>query len=55
MEQVRDTISKGSSVDQLQYELKTLTKEDRQSLLQNATVDTVAVSNDDVLAMRQTC
>lgn len=52
IEQVRDTISKGSSVDQLQYELKTLTKEDRQSLLQNATADTIAVSNEDVLAMK---
>ena len=36
MEQVRDVISKGSSVDQLQYELKVLTKEDRQSLLDTA-------------------
>ena len=48
---MREAISKGSSVDQLQHELKALSKEDRQSLLHEAT-DAVAVSNNDVLAMK---
>ena len=52
MDQVREAISKGSCVDQLQNEVKSLTKEDRQSLLQTATDDTVAVSANDVLAMK---
>ena len=38
MEQVWDHISKGCSADQLQHKLKMLTKEDRQSLLDLASV-----------------
>lgn len=54
MEQVRGMISKGSSLDQLQYEFKTLTKEDRQSLLDQAGIhDAIAtISPNDVLAMK---
>ena len=54
MEQVRDVISKGSSVDQLQYELKVLTKEDRQSLLDTASVHDVStvIPPSEVLAMK---
>lgn len=54
MEQLRDIISKGSSVDQLSHEVKALTKEDRQSLLDQVTVhdSTAIVSPNDVLAMK---
>ena len=57
MEQVRDVISKGSSVDQLQYELKVLTKEDRQSLLDTASVHDVStvIPPSEVLAMKSDC
>lgn len=54
MELVRDAISKGSSMDQLQYEIKALTKEDRESLLEQAKIcnSTATVSPNDVLAMK---
>lgn len=41
-------------MDQLQHEVKTLTKEDRQSLLEQATIRdaTATISADDVLAMK---
>lgn len=54
MEQVREVLSKGAALDQLQHELKTLTKEDRQSLLVQAGVhDAKAViPANDVLAMK---
>lgn len=54
MEQVRGMISKGSSLDQLQHEVKTLTKEDRQSLLEQAGIHdaTATISPNDVLAMK---
>ncbi len=54
LEQVRDAISKGSSLEQLQHEVKALTKEDRQSLLQEASIadGAAAVSANDVLAMK---
>lgn len=54
IEQVREVISKGAPMDQLQHELKTLTKEDRQSLLDQASVHdaAIAISPNDVLAMK---
>lgn len=54
MEQVREIISKGTSADQLQHELKALTKEDRQALLEQASIHdaTATISPDDVLAMK---
>ena len=56
MEQVRGIISKGSSLDQdqLQYEVKALTKEDRQSLLEQALVQSshITISANNVLAMK---
>lgn len=54
MEQVREIISKGASTDQLQYELKVLTREDRQSLLDLATVHdaSVVIPPSEVLAMK---
>lgn len=54
MGQLREVISKGSSADQLQHEVKALTKDDRQSLLEQAKIQsfTATVSTNDVLAMK---
>lgn len=54
MGQVREVISKGASADQLQHELKMLTKADRQSLLDLASVRDAAtvIPPSDVLAMK---
>ena len=54
MEQVREVISKGTPADQLQHELKVLTKEDRQLLLEEASVKDAkaTISPNDVLAMK---
>lgn len=52
MEQVREAISMGASVDQLTHELKTLNKEDRQSLLVSVHDATAIISPNDVLAMK---
>ena len=54
MGQVREIISKGASADQLQHELKVLTRDDRQSLLDLASVHDAAtvIPPSDVLAMK---
>lgn len=54
MEQVREIISKGASADQLQHELKVLTREDRQSLLDLACVRdaSAVIPPSEVLAMK---
>lgn len=54
MGQVREIISKGASAEQLQHELKVLTREDRQSLLDLASVRDVSIviPPSDVLAMK---
>lgn len=54
MEQVREIISKGASADQLQYELKVLTREERQSLLDLACVHdaSAVIPPSEVLAMK---
>ena len=54
MGQVREIISKGASADQLQHELKVLTRDDRQSLLDLARVHDAAtvIPPSDVLAMK---
>lgn len=54
MEQVRDLISKGASTEQLQYELRVLTREDRQSLLDLASVHDASaeIPPSEVLAMK---
>lgn len=54
MEQVREILSKGSSIEQLQSELATLGKEDRQTLL--GTVfgkeSAISIPADAILAMK---
>ena len=54
MEMVRNVVSKGSPVQQLQYELKTLNKDDREALLDSAFGDqtSIAIPADQVLAMK---
>lgn len=51
---VRDLISMGSSSAQLEYEVKMLTKTERESLLDSAIGDesSVVIPADDVLAMK---
>jgi hypothetical protein len=51
---VRDIISKGSSSAQLEYEVKMLTKTERESLLDSAigSESSVVIPADDVLAMK---
>ena len=53
MEHVRDIISKGSPVAQLQYEVTTLSKVERESLLDSVmgSENSVDISADEVLAM----
>lgn len=55
IELVRELVSKGASEEQLHYEVKTLSKEERQSLLHQASStndSTITVSPNDVLAMK---
>ena len=54
MEQVREVISKGASMGQLQHELMVLNKEDRLSLQDQAGVSDAkaTISPADVLAMK---
>ena len=54
MEMVRGVVSKGSPVQQLQYEIKTLTKEDREAILDTALgkESTIKIPADQVLAMK---
>lgn len=51
---VRNVVSMGSPVDQLQYELKTLTKGDREAILDSAFGDrtSIVIPADEVLAMK---
>lgn len=51
---VRDLVSKGASIEQLQYEVKTLTKEDREVLLDQAMVREASISipDEDILALK---
>ena len=51
MEQVREILSKGSPREQLQSEITSLSKADRQSLLQTAD-SMVAIPAEDILAMK---
>ncbi len=54
MEQMRDIVSKGSSSEQMKYEVKTLTKDERQSLLDDVLHQdtTIAIPSEEVLAMK---
>ncbi len=54
MEMVRDVISKGAPVEQLQYELRSLTKADREAILDSAFGDksSIIIPADQVLAMK---
>lgn len=52
MEQVRDMVSKGCSTDQLKYELKTLSKGEREELLDSAIDSPITIRCDEVLAMK---
>lgn len=53
LELVRDVVSKGSPVEQLLYELKTQTKEDREAILDTAMGDeSITIPADQVLAMK---
>lgn len=49
-----DIISKGASAEQFQYEVKALSKEDRQALLEKVNIakSTATVSPEDVLALK---
>lgn len=47
---VREIVSKGSSAEQLQYDVKTLTKEEREVLLDET--GPVAIPAEEVLAMK---
>ena len=51
---MREVISKGSPVQQLQHEVKALTKEDREAILDTALGDaaSIAIPADQVLAMK---
>ena len=51
---VRDLISKGSCREQLQYEVKTLTKTERESLLDQAMLagPSAQIPDEDVLALK---
>lgn len=54
MEQVRDLVSKGAPTRQLEYELKTKSKQEREELL-DATIGTaksITIPADQVLAMK---
>lgn len=52
LEHVRDLVSKGSSTEQLKYELKVLSKQDRESLLDSATSSPILIPCEEVLAMK---
>ena len=53
LERVRDIVSKGSSAEQLKYELQTLTKHERETLLDSALLsEPVTIPCADVLAMK---
>ena len=51
---VRDVVSKGSPVEQLQYEMKVLTKEEREAILDTAfgSASSIVIPADKVLAMK---
>ena len=51
---VRSVVSKGSPVEQLQYEMKSLTKADREAILDGAFGDksSIVIPADQVLAMK---
>lgn len=51
---MRDIVSKGAVVEQLQHELKTLTKEDREAILDVAMdgAPSIVIPADQVLAMK---
>ena len=51
---VRDVVSKGSPVEQLQYEMKVLTKEEREAILDTAfgSASSIVIPADQVLAMK---
>ena len=52
IEQVRDLVSKGSSMEQLKFEVKGLTKEERENLLDFALSSPLVIPCEDVLAMK---
>lgn len=52
IEQVRELVSKGSSMEQLKFEVKALTKQEREGLLESAITSPVTIPCDDVLAMK---
>ena len=54
LESVRDFVSKGASASQLEYELRTKTKEEREAILHTAmgTATSITIKADDVLAMK---
>ena len=53
LELVRDVVSKGTPKEQLQYELKILTKEDREAILDTAIGGSpITIPADQVLAMK---
>lgn len=51
---VRDLISKGSSLEQLQYEVKTLPMDEREALLDQAMVKeaSITIPDEDILALK---
>ena len=54
LESVCDFVSKGASASQLEYELRTKTKEEREAILHTAmgTATSITIKADDVLAMK---
>ena len=51
---IRDLVSKGASADQLQHEIKALTKEEREVLLDQAMVRaaTINIPDEEILAFK---
>jgi hypothetical protein len=54
MELVRDLVSKGAPAKQMEYEIRTLGKKDREAILHQAlgTAQSIAIPADQVLAMK---
>ena len=52
MEQVRDIVSKGASVKQLQFEVKNLTREEREAILHSIPEAAITIPPEQILAMK---
>ena len=52
MEQVRDIVSKGASVKQLQFEVKNLTREEREAILHSILEAAITIPPEQILAMK---